>query len=111
MTPNEIAAGNVRRFRRARGWSQAELAGHWGVTRRVVVNAEERGVRRKPRVLGINDVVALAAAFGVSVTDLISPPPPCATCEDAPPEGFTCQACGADGFAGVLERLRILDGR
>lgn len=97
MTPNEIVADNMRRLRRARGWSQAELALHWGVPVTVVVNSEEKGARRKPRVFGINDVVALARTFGIPVGELISPPAPCANCGGWPPEGFTCQQCGAEG--------------
>ena len=96
MTPNEITAANVRRLRKARGWSQAELARQWGVSVTVVVNSEAAAGRRKPRIISVNDVVALAGVFGVPVTDLISMSR-CPVCEGAPPRGLSCRTCGAEG--------------
>lgn len=97
MTPNECAVANMRRYRTAFGWSREDLAQRMDVAVTVIVDAERTGGQRKPRVLGINDVVALARAFGVSVDDMIAQPGPCLTCDGTPPRGFTCQSCGAKG--------------
>lgn len=96
MTPNEIAAANLRRLRKARGWTQQDLAKRWGVSQTVVSDTEGRGRKRVPRVITINDAVVLAGVFEVSVIDLITLAP-CATCNDTPPQGFTCQSCATKG--------------
>jgi transcriptional regulator with XRE-family HTH domain len=91
MTPNDALMANTKRLRKERGWTQAELAGRWGVTLNVATNLEGR---RKGREFSVNEAVALAGVFGVTLADLLEP---CANCQGTPAAGWTCQACGAAG--------------
>lgn len=80
-TPNQLVATNVRRLRRARGWTQAEFGlrvePYLGRSLcQVAVSALERsaaGERR--RIFSADDLVALAQTFDVPVLCLFVPPP------------------------------------
>lgn len=84
-------------LRRRAGMSQVEagrlIAAHLGATpwSRQAVSAAEKGRRNWTA----DDMMALAAAFGVTAGSLFDDVPECAKCHGTPPEGFTCNACGA----------------
>jgi transcriptional regulator with XRE-family HTH domain len=85
---------NVRALRLARGWTAAQLAERMadaGIpwTRLVVTKLENR----QRDVLGIHELAALGAIFGVEPWSLAAPPS-CSTCLGAPPDGFRCLTCG-----------------
>ncbi|MEU3432394.1 helix-turn-helix transcriptional regulator [Streptomyces sp. NPDC006863] len=88
---------HLRRLRRQAGMSQAEagvaIAAHRGAPSwsRQAVNAAERG----NRAWTADDVVALAATFGVTPGSLFEEVPTCGQCHGTPPIGFSCLACGA----------------
>lgn len=69
MTPNEALMASTRRLRKARGWTQAELAARWGVSPSVALNLEGC---RKGREFSVNEAVALAEVFGVPLADLLA---------------------------------------
>jgi len=77
MTQNEALMASTKRLRKERGWTQAELAARWGVTPNIAVNLENC---RKGREFSVNEAVALAEAFGVTLADLLAPPPACGAC-------------------------------
>ena len=95
-----VVAANMARFRKARGWTQEDFGRRLGGWSKAAVSAAERSVDgRRVRAFAIDDVVKIAATLGVTVTDLITPAPPCEVCWDKPPAGMICQACGTHGEA------------
>ena len=81
LTPNAVIAWNVRRLRRERGWTQAELAERlserddkpW--TFSMVSDAETAGRADRNRQFTVNEVSVLARVFQVSVIALFVPDP------------------------------------
>jgi transcriptional regulator with XRE-family HTH domain len=83
-------------LRCARGMSQAQVGVALGrfiegpaLRTRQAVSAAEKG----HRAFTAAELVAYAALFEVTVDSLVAQPQ-CTVCMDAPPPGFTCQACG-----------------
>ena len=81
LTPNAVIAWNMRRLRRERGWTQAELAER--MTRRddkpwtfsMVSDAETAGRSGRDRQFTVNEVSVLARVFQVSMIALFVPDP------------------------------------
>jgi len=77
LTPDEVIAANVRRFRQARGWSQETLAktltfrGH-ASTRHRILQMEGSRSDRSPS-FSWSLLIALADLFDVTVFDLVLP--------------------------------------
>ena len=61
---------NVQRLRRAKGWSQEEMADRSGL-HRTYISAVERGVRNPT----VTVVAKLAAALGATLGDLLDTSP------------------------------------
>jgi transcriptional regulator with XRE-family HTH domain len=85
-----VAAANIRRLRLARAWSQQHLAKLMGIRDGSVVSRIETS--SSSRRLTADDLDKLAAAFGVTVKELLTG---CQTCGGNPQPGFACLACGA----------------
>ena len=101
-TANATVAANMRRFRKQLGWTGAELGEKLGGWSKAVVSAAERSdAGTRVRSFSIDDVVLIASVLGVTVTDLITPVPPCPCCGDKPAPGMACTVCGAAGDAFV----------
>ena len=98
MSPNQLAAVNMRRLRKERSWKQDELAAKLGWAESVVSTAE-RSVSTTGRVrqFSIEDTVLIADVFGVPIDELLKPVPLCEQCGNKPPAGFTCNTCGRAG--------------
>jgi transcriptional regulator with XRE-family HTH domain len=59
---------------------------------------EQSGITRielGQRRVDVDDLLALAAALGVTAAQLLEPAEACSACNGAPPVGFACLACGA----------------
>lgn len=88
---------HLKRLRKKAGISQTEagrrIAEQRGVPAwsRQAINAAERG----DRAWTADDVVALAATFGVVPGSLFEPIPTCSNCFGLPLGNFTCNVCGA----------------
>lgn len=88
---------NVARLRRAKGWSQAqlavELAPMLGRTpwSRQAVNMGEQGRRSWTAT----EIAAVGQLFGVTPGSLFEDAD-CTTCSGTPPVGFVCKECGAE---------------
>lgn len=91
-TAAEIFGARVLRERKRRGWSTRDLQVKAGISSPSLVNRMERGLGEP----GLFRAARVAAAFGVSLDDLIAESF-CQQCDGMPPAGFTCQACGTDG--------------
>lgn len=97
-----VMSANVRRLRRARGWTQVEAAQrfaeihgeHW--SNASWSQAEQSGGSRQ-RAWSVDELVSMARLFRVPVADLLPEAPACAQCKGAPPAGFTCNSCGTGG--------------
>ena len=97
---SRVVAANVARIAASRGMSNSALA------RAVQANGHRMHLSTLTRLrLGygatgshtaftVDQLVWLAEALDVSPATLLHKPQ-CETCLDAPPRGFTCQACGA----------------
>ena len=81
LTPNAVIAWNMRRLRRERGWTQAELAERMSErddkpwTFSMVSDAETAGRSGRDRQFTVNEVSVLARVFQVSVIALFVPDP------------------------------------
>jgi hypothetical protein len=83
------------------GWTQHRLAFAMAQTNvplaRGAIAALEAGANPSApaRCVTVDELCALAAALGTSSAALLHGAG-CADCEDAPPPGFTCDACGSN---------------
>jgi transcriptional regulator with XRE-family HTH domain len=66
-TPSARLGEKIRKLRREKGWRQIDLAQHSGV-HEVHISDIERGARE----ICLNNLVSLAGALGVSVSDLVN---------------------------------------
>lgn len=67
---NELAGQSIRRARKAKGLSQADVARHLGEGyHQQTIAKMERGRRN----IGVNEIVALAGIFDIPVGDLLPP--------------------------------------
>lgn len=69
MNLRQIISHNLKRLRTERSWSQEHLAAVCGL-HRTYVGSVERGERN----ISVDNLERLAKAFGVSPSDLVSPP-------------------------------------
>lgn len=99
---SRIVGSHVHALRTARGWSlrevgrQAQLAGK-PIGYLTVGRIERSRDPARPAVAVIvDDLVTLAAVFGLRPEQLLTAPG-CFVCMDKPPAGFSCRSCGAVG--------------
>jgi transcriptional regulator with XRE-family HTH domain len=96
-------AQRIRAARRSLGWSREQLAeqcrakGYPHLTHAALVNIETG--RRRPdgsrrREITIDELCAIADAFGYPLARLLGLPTGCGTCHGMPPLGFACTECG-----------------
>lgn len=104
-TPNDlpisrIVAANIAAHRAHRGWSTRALAQATQESGNPIgpstVSRIEKSARPGaiPVVVSVDQLVALAEAFGVPLDKLLKAPT-CPACMDNPPAGFACRTCGA----------------
>lgn len=97
MSAAQTVSQNVRRLRRARGWTQKEAAQRFSaiygeVWSNAVWSQSEQADRERQRPWTADQLVAMAAMFEVTVGDLLAEC--CSQCGGTPPAGFTCNTCG-----------------
>ena len=103
-----IVMRNVREARRARRWSAADLAAKVRATgcpldRSILANMET-GRRRD---VSVDQLWAFAEVLETTPEYLATNVgPACARCQDAPPAGFSCLACGKPGEITEEEATR-----
>lgn len=89
---------SIRRLREQRRWSYREVEERLVQTGRVIPVLELSAIDTGERRVDVDDLVALAAVFDLSVEELLQPPADCATCHGAPPAGFMCMECETSGL-------------
>lgn len=106
QSPASIAAANIRLIRKDRRWTTQQLAdtANEGQTFATLTRQSLAKVEAGQWKLTVNELVALARALGVEPAALLVPQ--CERCHGAPPAGFTCNRCGADGAHGAEEPTR-----
>lgn len=98
---SRIVGAHIHALRTARGWSLREVGRLAAVAGKPIgyatIGRIERGRdRNEPAVaVVVDDLVTLAAVFGVRPEQLLAAPN-CFVCMDKPPTGFTCRTCGAE---------------
>jgi hypothetical protein len=84
---------NVRRLREDRRWSYREMEERLAGSGRGIPLVELGWIEAGERRVEVDELVALAAIFGVTPMDLLEPPAECENCHGAPPKGFICIEC------------------
>ena len=79
------------RERESRGWSMRETGAKTGLSASTVMRAEVG------QDCALSTAIALAAAYGLSIGDLLAEGP-CDRCDGKPPAGFICGECGRGGI-------------
>jgi transcriptional regulator with XRE-family HTH domain len=102
MTPNEIFGTQMKDARRARGWTQQRMAGRMNAAGFSWVQTTVTKTERASRPVPVEEAAALAAILHLDLNVLIPDLRElrCPVCDDRPPAGFTCNACGATGSEG-----------
>ena len=85
-----IFGQRIKHERQRRGWNMRTLGAKTGGVSINTISRAERGSD-----LTLSNAIAIAAALGLSL-DAPLAEPACAQCDDRPPEGFTCTACGRE---------------
>lgn len=101
LPASRIVGANVHALRTARCWSLRHLARQTETAGKPIgfatIGRIERA--RDPQEAAVavivDDLVALAAVFGIRPEQLLTAPN-CPACMDMPPAGFVCRACGAE---------------
>jgi transcriptional regulator with XRE-family HTH domain len=88
----------VRTLRKTRGWSVQHLADLINATGHQIGRATLATLEIEPRRhVTVDELFALAQAFGVTIEQLTGDGALCQTCSDEPPPGFACLNCGRNG--------------
>lgn len=101
LPASRIVGAHIHALRTARGWSLREVgrlteAAGKPVGYLTVGRIERARDQARPAVAVIvDDLVALAAVFGLKPEQLLTAPD-CFICMDKPPTGFACRNCGAE---------------
>jgi transcriptional regulator with XRE-family HTH domain len=85
---------NIKRIRAQRHITTRALAKTMSEAGRPMTATAISNIEQGERRVDVGDLVALADALSVAVTQLLDPPPGCDTCRGTPPKGFKCLACG-----------------
>lgn len=88
LTPAERFGRRVAMARAARDWSMRGLCMKAGIPSASTIDRIEDGSS-----VSLDTAARVARALGLSLDGLLDP---CRQCQDAPPPGFTCNACGAE---------------
>jgi hypothetical protein len=89
---------NIRRLREQRLWSYRDVEERLAQVGRAIPVLALSAIDAGERHVGVDDLVALAAVFGLGVEELLLPPADCETCHGAPPAGFRCMECETSGL-------------
>ncbi|WP_078612098.1 MULTISPECIES: helix-turn-helix domain-containing protein [Streptomyces] len=102
-TTGDQVRANLLRLRTVRRLSTRALADSCKRLGRYIPPTGITRIEKGERRVDVDDLLVLAEALQVPYAQLIEPPPPCTSCQGAPPIGFSCLSCGvtAEGEANV----------
>lgn len=89
---------NIRRLREQRRWSYREVEERLAQVGRAIPVLGLSAIDTGERHVDVDDLVALAAVFGLTPGELLEPPADCENCHGAPPPGFICMECETSGL-------------
>lgn len=89
---------NIRRLREHHRWSYREVEERLAQAGRAIPVLELSAIDTGERHVDVDDLVALATVFELSMEELLQPPAGCGTCHGAPPPGFMCMECETSGY-------------
>lgn len=89
-------AANIHRLRLMRGMSTRSLAEKLAERGRPIPATGITRIEKLGRSIDVDDLAVIAAILGAAPETLLASIA-CETCKGAPPSGFTCRACGAEG--------------
>lgn len=92
----ETVRANVRQLRKARGLTQVQLAEKIAENGRHIRQPKVQAIETGYRRVDVDDLAALAGAFGVAPAKLLAPWV-CETCDGEPAPRFACRDCGQEG--------------
>ena len=101
MPPEVIIGRNVHALRKARGWSQRQLAEHCGADQKTISNLEAPIKGRDAPSPTLTTLEAVAGALGVRIWQLLCPHERCLSADPVMLEDMT------EKFATVSEPTRI----
>jgi transcriptional regulator with XRE-family HTH domain len=84
---------NVRRLREERLWGYRDVSERLSKMGRTIHTDQLSAIDTGERRVDVDDLVALAAVFGLGPEELLQPPVGCDTCHGRPPVGFMCLEC------------------
>ncbi len=90
---------NILRLLDERRIGKAELTRRVQAAGRRMDLLAVRRIERGERRVDVDDLVAIAAALGVTAAQLLEMPTECGTCHGTPPPGFACTGCGTAALA------------
>ncbi|MEU0207365.1 helix-turn-helix domain-containing protein [Streptomyces canus] len=97
---------NIRRLREQRRWSYRDMEERLARAGRAIPVVALSAIDAGERHVDVDDLVALAAAFGLTPGELLEPPADCETCHGAPPPGFMCMECETSGGRNAPTSVR-----
>lgn len=95
----ETVRANIHRLRETKHLSLRDLSRLMGDAGHPILASGLGRIELGTRRVDVDDLVVLAKVLGVRPDELLAPfePVACANCDNNPPAGFTCQACGMPG--------------
>jgi hypothetical protein len=95
----DVISANVRILRRRKRWTQEQAGQEWETVTGRAVSAQTWYALERPggRAWTADDIEAAAYLFDVEPAALLVPLDTCGQCDDQPPAGFICAACGVEG--------------
>jgi transcriptional regulator with XRE-family HTH domain len=97
---SRIVAANILAQRKSRGWTVRVMSEKLAQAGRPLLASGVTKIELGSRRVDVDDLVAFSAAFGVDPASMLARPG-CATCNGAPPVGFTCNECGTAAGCSV----------
>jgi transcriptional regulator with XRE-family HTH domain len=86
-------ASNIKRIRESRRLTFVELSERLASVGCAIPVLGLRRIERGERRVDVDDLLAVAAVFGIDAASLWAPPSACESCRGNPPPGFICAAC------------------
>ena len=98
-SPSANVARNLRRLRRANGFTTQELENRLSKIGHRIARSSITNMEQGRREASLEDVVALGNVFGLPDPWAMTRQSACVKCNGFPPAGFSCLTCGKGATA------------